>query len=163
MTRTMVALDLETTGLDSSSDAIIEIGAVKFRGDEIKDEFKTLINPGKSISQYITQLTSITNEMVSTAPSIHDKMSQLEKFVGNDPIIGHNIQFDLNFLGKYGAFLSNSRIDTMHLAACVLPAAARYSLGSLAMQLEVKLPATHRALDDARVTFAIYTKMMFMA
>ncbi|MBO37427.1 MAG: hypothetical protein CL612_06330 [Anaerolineaceae bacterium] len=163
MTHTMVTLDLETTGLDTSIDEIIEIGAVKFRGDEIKDEFQTLINPGKNISQYITQLTSITNEMVSTAPSVHDKISQLQKFVGNDPIIGHNIQFDLNFLGKYGAFLSNSRIDTMHVAACVLPSAARYSLGSLAMQLEVELPATHRALDDARVTFAIYTKMISMA
>ena len=109
MTHTMVTLDLETTGLDTSIDEIIEIGAVKFRGDEIKDEFQTLINPGKNISQYITQLTSITNEMVSTAPSVHDKISQLQKFVGNDPIIGHNIQFDIGFLREIGLEIKKVR------------------------------------------------------
>ena len=163
MTRTMVALDLETTGLDSSSDAIIEIGAVKFSGDEEIDVFDELINPGRKIPPYVTQLTSIDNEMVSTKPSIHDKISELKNFVGNAPIVGHNIQFDLKFLSKYKLFKKNDRIDTMHLAACVLPSAARYSLGSLAMQLEVELSAAHRALDDAKVTFAIYTKMMSMA
>ena len=121
MTRTMVALDLETTGLDSSSDAIIEVGAVKFSGDEEIDVFDELINPGRKIPPYVTQLTSIDNEMVSTKPSIHDKISELKNFVGNAPIVGHNIQFDLKFLSKYNLFQKNDRIDTMHLAACVLP------------------------------------------
>lgn len=159
----MVALDLETTGLNSSSDEIIEMGAVRFRGDRIEAEFETLINPGRKISRYVTQLTSITNEMVSTAPPAHEQILELKQFVGNDPIIGHNIEFDLSFLGKYGILQTNSRVDTMHLAACVLPSAARYSLGSLATKLEVYLPATHRALDDAKVTFEIYVKMMALA
>ena len=159
----MVALDLETTGLNSSSDEIIEIGAVRFRGDRIEAEFETLINPGRKISRYVTQLTSITNEMVSTAPPAHEQILELKQFVGNDPIVGHNIEFDVSFLGKYGILQTNSRVDTMHLAACVLPSAARYSLGSLATKLEVDLPATHRALDDAKVTFEIYTKMMTLA
>ena len=163
MTRTMVAIDLETTGLDPSSDAIIEIGAVKFSGNEEIDTFDELINPGRNIPPYVIQLTSINNEMVSKAPSIYAKISELEQFVGNAPIVGHNIQFDLKFLSEYKLFQNNNRIDTMHLAACVLPSAARYSLGSLAMHLEIELPATHRALADAKVTWAIYTKMMSMA
>ena len=135
MTRTMVAIDLETTGLDPSSDAIIEIGAVKFSGNEEIDTFDELINPGRNIPPYVIQLTSINNEMVSKAPSIYAKISELEQFVGNAPIVGHNIQFDLKFLSEYKLFQNNNRIDTMHLAACVLPSAARYSLGSLAMHL----------------------------
>ena len=163
MTKTMVSLDLETTGLNRSSDEIIEIGAVRFSEDGIEAELESLINPGRKISRYVTQLTSITNEMVSTAPPAHEKISELKRFVGNDPIIGHNIEFDLSFLSKYGALQTNSRIDTMHLAACVLPSAARYSLGSLATELDVGLPATHRALDDAKTTLEIYKKMMSVA
>ena len=156
MPETLVSLDLETTGLDPDNDAIIEIGAVKLRNERVTDEFQAFVNPGRRIPAFITQLTGITNDMVADAPPLAVVLSQLTDFVGAAPVLGHNVGFDLGFLRKQGALQMNSHIDTMDLAATVLPAAGRYSLGALATELEVALPATHRALDDARVTSLVY-------
>ena len=160
MSTMMVALDLETTGLDPKVDQIIEIGAVRFTEDGIDDEFQTLINPGRAISHHVTQLTSITNAMVHDAPKITDKLEELKSFVGSCPIVGHNIGFDISFLTKFNVLQNNPRVDTMHLASFVLPSVARYSLGSLVTSLEAKTLANHRALDDAKSTYAIYSKMV---
>jgi len=148
----IVALDLETTGLDSQSDAIIEIGAVRFEGNRIENEFTTLINPGKHIPEFITSLTGISDEMVRQAPHIREVLDELAAFIGDAPILGHNIQFDLSFLKKFKLFELNENIDTYELAAVLMPSASRYNLGALGQQLGIPLPATHRALDDARVT-----------
>ena len=77
MSRILVSLDLETTGLDPQRDAIIEIGAVKFRGDEVLDTFSTLINPGRAIPPKITDLTGIADRDVATAPRLFDVLPRL--------------------------------------------------------------------------------------
>lgn len=159
----IVALDLETTGLDARADAIIEIGAVRFEGNRIADEFTTLINPGKHIPEFITGLTGISDEMVRQAPHIRDVIDELVSFIGDAPILGHNIQFDLSFLKKYNPFKLNETIDTYELAAVLIPSASRYNLGALGQQLGIPLSATHRALDDARVTAAAFQKLFTQA
>jgi len=151
-----VALDIETTGLDPNKDSIIEIGAVRFSERRIVNEWTTLVNPGRHIPEFITSLTGIDDAMVRQAPRVRDVAHELEAFVGDAPIIGHNVRFDLGFLQKGGAFSTNDVIDTYELAAVLMPSASRYNLGSLGQQLGVLLPATHRALDDARVTQAIF-------
>jgi ATP-dependent DNA helicase DinG len=155
----IVALDIETTGLDFSTDAIIEIGAVRFEGNRIEDEFSTLINPHRHIPEFISGLTGISDDMVRLKPTIHDVLDELALFVGDCPILGHNIQFDLSFLKKYGIFDNNECIDTYELAAVLIPSASRYNLGALGQQLGIPLPATHRALDDARVTAAVFQRL----
>ncbi|MDP7259990.1 MAG: 3'-5' exonuclease, partial [Anaerolineales bacterium] len=160
MPETLISLDLETTGLDPDNDVIIEIGAVKFSNERVDDEFHTLVNPGRPISRFITQLTGITNEMVAEKPLLAAVLPRLTDFVGTTPLLAHNVGFDLGFLRKHGALQMNAQVDTMDLAATVLPAAGRYSLGALATELEVALPATHRALDDARVTRAVYLALL---
>ena len=155
----IVALDLETTGLDYKTDLIIEIGAVRFDGKRVDDEFTSLINPGKHIPEFITGLTGITDEMVRQAPHISEVLGKLSDFIGDRPILGHNIQFDLSFLKKYKLFELNQSIDTYEMAAVLMPSASRYNLGALGQQLGIPLPATHRALDDARVTAAAFHKL----
>ncbi|HEY5157608.1 MAG TPA: helicase C-terminal domain-containing protein [Anaerolineales bacterium] len=155
----IVALDVETTGLDPSTDTIIEIGAVRFEGNRIEDEFTTLINPGRHISEFISGLTGISDEMVRQAPIIRDVLDELVLFIGDNPILGHNIQFDLSFFKKYGLFENNESIDTYEMAAVLMPSASRYNLGALGQQLGIPLPATHRALDDARVTAAAFQRL----
>jgi len=155
----IVALDIETTGLDPSTDAIIEIGAVRFEGNRIEDEFTSLVNPGRHIPEFISGLTGISDEMVRQAPKIRDILEELAIFIGDQPILGHNIQFDLSFFRKYGLFTLNECIDTYELAAVLMPSASRYNLGSLGQQLGIPLPATHRALDDARVTAAAFQRL----
>lgn len=156
----IVAIDLETTGLDPKKDAIIEIGAVKFNHQRIEQEWSTLVDPGRPIPPFITQLTGITDQMVASEPSIKEVIGDLESFIGSSTVLGHNIRFDLSFLRKNKILESNPAIDTYELAAVLLPTAARYSLSSLAQALGVLLPATHRALDDAHATRGIYLKLL---
>jgi DNA polymerase-3 subunit epsilon/ATP-dependent DNA helicase DinG len=152
-------LDLETTGLDPSRDAILEIGAVKFRGDEVIETYSTLVNPGRSIPPKIVELTGITQEEADTGLALSDALPRLSTFVRDLPIVGHNIQFDLGFLNKQRMFTRNPFIDTFELAGILVPHAGRYGLGALARELEIDLPATHRALDDARVAHLLYVKL----
>ena len=155
----IVALDIETTGLDPEKDAIIEIGAVKFNDNRIEGEWSTLVNPGRQIPPYITQLTGITDQMVVHSPSIHQVVRGLDDFVGECHLLGHNIRFDLSFLNKQKILLADTYTDTYELASVLLPTASRYNLGSLVKELGVLIPATHRALDDAQATRGIFLRL----
>ena len=156
----IVAVDIETTGLNADEDAIIEIGAVRFNGRRVEDTWTTLVNPRKPIPGFVTQLTGISNNMVRNAPFLADVMADLIAFVGDAPVLGHNVTFDLTFLRQSGALKQNIEIDTYELAAVLMPAASRYNLSALAQQLGVLLPATHRALDDARATHGVFVELI---
>jgi DNA polymerase-3 subunit epsilon/ATP-dependent DNA helicase DinG len=170
----LLVVDLETTGLDSSSDKIIEIGAVLFSSGGKEAEFSQLVNPGIPIPKFISDLTGITTSMVrgEGALPIEDALQELDVFLQSSlqefgisavgdklPIIGHNVSFDLSFLRAAGVFKTNPAIDTYEMAAVVLPTEGRYNLRALGQVLGVPERATHRALDDARVTQAIYQIM----
>ena len=157
----IVSLDIETTGLDPIKDAIIEIGAVRFNGNRVEAEFSQLINPGRPIPPMITQLTGITDEMVRREPPVKAIIQDFENFVGDCPVLGHNVRFDLGFLRRQTrAFEYNDIIDTYELAAVFLPTASRYNLGALQQLLTIPFPATHRALDDARAARGVYEKLI---
>lgn len=159
----IVSIDIETTGLDANKDAVIEIGAIKFNGRRIEDEWTTFINPNRHIPEAITALTGIDDSMVRNAPRLADVVEELEAFVGECPVLGQNVRFDLGFLQKQRILLFNPVIDTYELASVLLPTASRYNLGALGQQLGIPLPASHRALDDARVTHAVYLRLMDLA
>ncbi|MHB8777003.1 MAG: helicase C-terminal domain-containing protein [Anaerolineales bacterium] len=159
----IVSLDIETTGLDESRESIIEIAAVKFNGRRVEAEFSTLVNPGKHIPDFISGLTGIDDAMVREAPRLRGIAPDLTAFVGDAPILGHNVKFDIGFLRKAGLFQFQQTLDTYELASVLMPAASRYNLGSLGQQLNIPLPATHRALDDARVTQACYVRLLDLA
>jgi len=155
----IVAIDIETTGLDPQKDAIIEIGAVRFSMNRIEGEWSSLINPGRKIPPFITQLTGINDHIVLEAPAIQHILPDLRSFVGESPILGHNVGFDLSFLRKQGLFKTNDTLDTYEIASVLMPTAGRYGLGSLGQQLNIPIRANHRALDDARVTTAVYRSL----
>jgi DNA polymerase-3 subunit epsilon/ATP-dependent DNA helicase DinG len=164
----IVAIDLETTGLDPTTDAIIEFGAVRMVGGEIVAEYSTLINPGRPIPAEITALTGISDldfaprgndQPEKPPPVLYETLPNIRSFVGDSPIIGHNVAFDLSFLYRQGLFQPNIWIDTYELASVILPCAHRYSLASLAQQLNVELPDHHRALNDARAAALLYWKL----
>lgn len=162
--RTLVALDIETTGLEFKTDRIIEIGAVRFSAKGVEAEFNTLINPGIRIPPFISQLTGISDAMVrgKQIPMIEEAIGQLDDFVGNLPVIGHNVTFDLTFLRRDGGLKKNPAIDTYEMASVILPSEGRYNLRALGQVLGVPMRATHRALDDTKVTQAIYQIMFGM-
>lgn len=161
--QSIVAIDIETTGLSEERDAIIEIGVVKFKGHRVEDEWSTLLNPNRHIPEFVSGLTGISDAEVRNAPRFHDVAEELEAFVGNAPVVGHNVRFDLGFLQRAGLFHYNEVVDTYELASVLMPTASRYNLGALGKQLGILLPATHRALDDAKVTMAAFNRLFEIA
>lgn len=159
----LVVIDLETTGLDPQKDTIIEIAAMRFNGNRIEDEFETLINPNRHIPENITQLTGIDDAMVRNAPRVADVLGHLVDFCGDLPILGQNVRFDLGFLRRHRVLTLNEAVDTYEMASVMLPSAGRYNLGALGQLLGIPLPATHRAMDDVRVTHAVYLRLVDMA
>jgi DNA polymerase-3 subunit epsilon/ATP-dependent DNA helicase DinG len=155
----LVALDLETTGLDPAHDDIIEIGAVRFEGDRIVDELAVLVKPTRPIPSIVTQITGISPEDVADAPAIAEVLPQLTAFVGNAPWIAHNAAFDGAFLERHRVLTGNFRIDTFDLAPILLPQSTRYSLTSLTQLTGFDIESAHRALYDARGTAHVYWKL----
>ena len=156
---TIVALDIETTGLDPKKDSIIEIGAIRFDNHGIIEKWQTLINPQRRIPTFITQLTGINNQMITDAPQIEEVINDIAQFIGQSPILGHNINFDLGFFRKYDLFLSNERIDTYELASVLLPSVTQYNLGFLAQYFNISFPNRHRGLNDVIATYKVFTNL----
>jgi DNA polymerase-3 subunit epsilon/ATP-dependent DNA helicase DinG len=156
----IIALDIETTGLNSDIDAVTEIGLVRFNGHRVEAEWTRLINPNRPIPPAITQLTGITNEMVRNAPPIKAVLHEIEAFIGDAPIIGHNVRFDLAFLQRQRILQYNEVLDTYEMASVLLPTASRYNLSALAQALGIPLmEEAHRALADARITHSVFLRL----
>ncbi len=156
----MIAIDIETTGLDPKQDAIIELAAVRFNGGQVEDTFQTLVYPNRPIPSNITALTHITNEMVRNAPQLKDVILQFDAFIGKETVIGHNVGFDLAFLRQIGILKENRALDTYELAAVILPTAPRYNLGVLASHLGITVNDQHRALADCHTTRQLYSVLV---
>lgn len=159
MQNTYVAVDIETTGLDPARDKIIEVAAITFQGNDILDEYSSLVYPQRTIPPEITRLTGITDAMVQDAPTMVQVRSQLRPHLSNHVLIGHNVEFDLGFLREERLAYGNHRIDTLTLASILIPDAGRYGLGALADFLLLPLPKggqSHRARDDAELTVELF-------
>jgi DNA polymerase III epsilon subunit family exonuclease len=152
-----VALDLETTGLHAEQDAILEIAAIKFQGATILEKMETLISPGRSIPFRVQRLTGITSQHVADAPGFESISRQLHQFLGDYPIVGHSIPFDVGFLRRRGLVRNNPLIDTFELATVLLPSLPSYNLGQVAEALDVPVaPGRHRAMVDTILAMQVF-------
>ncbi len=157
---TYVALDLETTGLDLDRDRITEIGAMRFdaEGRELA-AFEQLVDPGRPIPQFIETLTGVTNDAVRAAPAFAEVASALAAFVGEGPIVGQNVGFDLAHLERAGLSLTPPVFDTGRLSHLVMPGHTYRGLSELAAGLGIATPMAHRALPDARTAAAVFVEL----
>ncbi|MDW8173711.1 MAG: helicase C-terminal domain-containing protein [Anaerolineae bacterium] len=155
----LVALDLESTGLDIETSAIIEIGAVRFRDGVVLDEFKTFVDPECELPVETTFITGIQESDLRGAPSMQRVRPLLERFIGDAPIVAHKADFDIAFLRRKGFNGSNLVLDTLEIAPIILPTLSSYGLSHLALHLGVELGNMHRALDDAYVTANVYHRL----
>ncbi len=160
-----VVFDLETTGISYKKDQIIEISALKVRGGKVLDEFSTLVNPKCPIPYQATQVNNISDEMVSNAPVIAEILPDFLKFVGDDILLGQNIQrFDLRFIYRDCDAMGietpdNDYIDTLPLARTCLPQLSHHSLSDIAGYFGISTEGAHRALADCHMTHKVYEKM----
>ena len=149
-------VDLETTGGDARYSRVIEVAAYAFDGKQIIDEFVSLVNPGTSIPRFITNLTGISEEMVSDAPSFEEVAKKVDEITRDRIFVAHNVGFDYSFLRNEFKRLDQRyyrrRLCTVRLSRKIFPYLRSYSLGSLCRSFDIPLENRHRAYGDARAT-----------
>ena len=157
-----VLFDLETTGLSTDNDAVVEISALKVERGGIASEFSTLVNPGIHIPYYTSSINGITDDMVKDAPFMEQALKDFIAFAGDSVLMGHNIRrFDLRFIQRdaeriFGKTLKNEFVDTLELARRYLPELTCHSLEALASHYDVSYDGAHRALADCHINKKVY-------
>lgn len=160
MLKSYIAFDIETTGLNPAENEIIEIGALKVREGKVAERFMELVRPLSPVSPSITALTGITNQMVSSARSRHDVISDFLDFCEEDILIGHNVSFDYSFIKTNAAAegfpFEKSGIDTLKIAQKVHKDLESRSLEYLCHYYHIENRSAHRAYHDALATAKLY-------
>ena len=163
---TFCVVDIETTGRSPVWDEIIEIGAIRYCDGKEVERFNSLIQPsikndGTYVDEFITDLTGITNSDLEEAPKATLVISDFFRFLGDDIIVGYNVNFDINFL--YDAFektinlpLSNNYVDVMRLAKKLHPDLPHHRLKDILEIYGIENERAHRAISDVIATKSCY-------
>lgn len=162
----IAVIDFETSGLmPEAGGRATEVAIVLTEAGRIVDRFASLMNAGVRIPPFITQLTGISNAMVSAAPPADQVMREAARFVGSLPLVAHNASFDRKFwqaeLGRIGLEAAQPFACTVLLSRRLYPLAPNHKLGTLAEWFD--LPTTgraHRALADAEVTAHLLARIL---
>ncbi len=162
---TFVVADTETTGVNPQADRIIEIGAVRVVGGEIVDRFSQLVQPGRSLSRRITEITGLTTAALVGAPTMAEVLPRFRSFVGDAILVGHNLPFDLGFLDAEAARLglapfTNAGLCTLRLARRILRGQRSKGLGAVADHYGIAIHGRHRALGDAEATAHVLLRFL---
>ena len=157
-----VVFDLETTGVSPYNDEVIEISAVKARKGKVVEEFSELVNPQRTIPFAASRVNNITDDMVSDAPFFDEVLRHFLEFVGEDVLVGHNIQsFDMKFIYRdceryFHQLITNDYVDTLILAKRCFPEWRHRRLGDLADYYGISTQGAHRALADCRMNQRVF-------
>lgn len=157
-----VVFDLETTGVSPYNDEVIEISAVKARKGKVVEEFSELVNPQRTIPFAASRVNNITDDMVSDAPFFDEVLRHFLEFVGEDVLVGHNIQsFDMKFIYRdceryFHQLITNDYVDTLILAKRCFPEWRHRRLGDLADYYRISTQGAHRALADCRMNQRVF-------
>ncbi|MHB8572312.1 MAG: helicase C-terminal domain-containing protein [Candidatus Dormibacteria bacterium] len=154
-----VALDIETTGLVPEEDRLIEVGAVIFDRDGVRDRYSSLVNPHRRLTGPIRTLTGLADADLRGAPEAPRVLRELGRFLGPRPVVGHGASFDIKFLARLGLPGlpdPDGCHDTLELARIILPEAVSHSLGGLTAALGLPAFKAHRALPDAEATSEVF-------
>ncbi len=159
-----VAFDLETTGLSSKHDRIIEIGAVILKNGQEVDRFQTFVDPGRKLDKKIIDLTGITDDMLVGAPRIEEVLPKFIDFVGGRVLVAHNSDFDTGFIraecARQGLPYHFTAADTLILSQNMLPQLNKFKLDIVANALSLPEFNHHRAADDSLICGLIMARLM---
>src|SRR5690625_1648810 len=164
---TYVVFDVETTGLSSMYDTIIELAGVKLQDGEVIDTFESFANPHRTLRDKIIEITGITDDMLVGAPEVDDVLKRFHEWVGDSVLVAHNATFDIGFLNQgYSKIdidkITNPIIDTLELARFLLPELGNHRLNTLCKNMQVELTKHHRAIYDAEATAELFWKFVIL-
>lgn len=151
-----IVIDLETTGLNFQRDEIIEIGAVKIIDDKITETFQTFVMPNQTLSPEISELTGITDDMLTNAPGLNQAIAALQNFAGDiQHWIAHNKDFESTFLDPL-LQIQPRWLDTIDIAKIADPVSRYFRLSYLTENYAIEHNDAHRALGDALATARLF-------
>lgn len=157
-------LDIEATGGKVGEESVIEIAIYKYDGEEIVDQFISLVNPQTKIDPFVQKLTNITDKMVKTAPKFHEVAKRIVEITEDCILVGHNVTFDYRMLNqefnRLGYIYEKEWIDTFEYAEKLIPGMPSYSLGKLCTSLGIVVTDRHRAAGDARATISLFKMLL---
>lgn len=159
-----VCLDIETTGLSPVYDDIIEISAIRIRSGSNAGTFSEIINIGRPLPPFISSLTGITDPMIRKGKDCKTVLADFYDFVGDEILLGHNVNFDINFLydnyqRKLGLVFGNDFVDTLRLSKRLIPELKHHKLDDLSAYFGIAPREEHRALHDCEMTVECYFRM----
>ncbi len=162
---TYVVFDVETTGLSSTYDTIIELAAIKIKDGEEIGRFERFCNPHHPLSAITTELTGITDAMVQNAPEVEDVIREFHTFIGDAVTVAHNASFDMGFLyaayRKYDiATTKHPTIDTLELSRMLYPTLKSHRLNTLCKRFNIELTQHHRAIYDTEATVQLFLHLI---
>lgn len=150
-------VDIETTGMRSERDRIIEIGIILMEGDSIVRTYSTLINPECPVSPGATLINGITNEKLAMAPTFDEVALQIDEMLRGAVFVAHNVRFDYQFVKKefqrLGMEFRLPYLCSVELSRFFYPKAQRHNLDALIKRHNFDCESRHRAYDDAHVVF----------
>lgn len=154
---TYVVFDVETTGLSTAYDTIIELAAVRIQGGHVVDKYESFANPHHALSATTIELTGITDDMVRNAPEVEQVIKEFHAFIGDAIVVAHNASFDMGFLytgyRKFGLEgVVHPVIDTLELARLLYPTMKNHRLNTLCKKFGIELTQHHRAIYDTEAT-----------
>lgn len=162
-----VVVDLEMTGLSAKYHKIIEIGAARIRDGQVTDTLELLVNPKCPIPDKVIELTGITDDMVSNGVEESVAMCTLLDFIGEDIIIGQNVNFDYSFIKQWEVNqklkVERKGCDTLKIARYLLPPEQPKKLEALCEYFQIPRTHGHRALEDALQTATVFERLKEMA
>lgn len=154
-----VVVDTETTGVNMQSGRIVELSAIRFEGFAPVEAWTTLVNPGKHIPEAATAVNGITDDMVADAPTLASVAPSFLDFVGDAPIVGHNLEFDLKFLYASGVDLLQDKrklYDTWPLSRKAFPGQINYKLSTIAALCGLPTEGAHGSLFDCYMSGKVF-------
>jgi DNA polymerase-3 subunit epsilon len=155
----LVFIDLETTGTNFVNDRIIEIGLVEVDRDGVR-EWSALVDPGKPVSPFITDLTGIDTAMVESAPGFAQLAPALLARLRGRLFVAHNARFDYGFLKhefrRHGIDFRATCLCTVKLSRALFPEHRRHNLDTLVERFGIVADDRHRALADARALWKLW-------
>ena len=166
----LVFVDTETTGASADfGHRVIEVGIVRVEGGKKVAEYQQLLDPQRRISAGVTALTGISQDMVSGQPRFEQELPRILELFRGAIVLGHNVRFDLSFLGKEfrraGQEITQALGADTHVLDTVRIARRRFGrggngLGMLARRLGLAPAVAHRALADAQTTHGVFERLM---
>lgn len=158
-------IDAETTGRSNRYEDVTEISAIRYRDGMVDASYSSLVKAKNSILPFVENLTGITNQMIKDAPKMEDIIDELVVFIGQDIVLGHDVDFDFSLIdeayrAKHGKRLRNKTMDTLKMSKCLVHDSKNHKLGTLCEYFGIKRENGHRSLYDCHQTAEVYFSLL---